>query len=51
MLKQFIADESGMEMVEWALVGTLFAIVAAAGYSSVATGVGNATTSITGSLP
>jgi Flp pilus assembly pilin Flp len=36
MLKQFFADESGMEMVEWAIVGVLFAVVAAAGWTTLA---------------
>ena len=36
MLKQFIADECGMEMVEWAIVGVGFAVVAAAGWSTLA---------------
>ena len=36
MLKQFFAEESGMEMVEWAIVGVLFAVVAAAGWTTLA---------------
>ena len=46
MLKQFIADESGMEMVEWAIVGVGFAVAAAAGWGSIATAVNTSTGTI-----
>jgi Flp pilus assembly pilin Flp len=42
MLKQFLMEESGMEMVEWAIVGILFAVAGAAGWGLLATEVGNA---------
>ena len=33
MLKQFLQEEEGMEMVEWALVAVLFALVAGGGFT------------------
>ena len=30
MLKKLILDESGMEMIEWTIVATVFAVAAAA---------------------
>ncbi|MEE2678919.1 MAG: hypothetical protein VX546_10125 [Myxococcota bacterium] len=40
MLKRFLKEESGMEMVEWAIVGILFAVAGAAGWGLLATQVG-----------
>jgi len=50
MLKQFIADESGLEMVEWAIVGVTFAVAAAAAWGSLATAVGSSITTVTGKM-
>ena len=50
MLKQFIADESGMEMVEWAIVGVGFAVVLAGAWGILATAVNGALTTIAGVL-
>ena len=50
MLKQFIADESGLEMVEWAIVGVTFAVAAAAAWGTLATEVGNALGTIDGKM-
>ncbi len=30
MLKKFLRDENGMEMIEWTIVATVFAVAAAA---------------------
>lgn len=50
MLKQFIADESGLEMVEWAIVGVVFAVASAGAYGILATKVGAAIVKVTGKL-
>ncbi len=50
MLKQFIVEDSGMEMVEWAIVGVLFAVVAAVGWTTLAHQVTAALTNIGGNL-
>ncbi len=42
MLKKFFVEDSGMEMVEWAIVGVLFAVVAAAGWTTLADQVSGA---------
>ena len=42
LLKQFIADESGMEMVEWAIVGVVFALAAALFWGDLGTAVDTA---------
>ncbi len=53
MFKRFLAEESGMEMVEWAIVGTVFAVAAAAGWSTLAdavnTAIGNVESEVSGS--
>lgn len=51
MLKQFLKEDSGMEMVEWAIVGVLFAVVAAAGWGTLAGKVTTALTNIGAKLP
>jgi Flp pilus assembly pilin Flp len=38
-LKRLVRDESGMEMVEWAIVGVVFAVAAAAFWGDLATNV------------
>ena len=50
MLKKFIVEDSGMEMVEWAIVGVLFAVVAAAGWTTLAGLVTGALTNIGANL-
>ena len=50
MLKQFLMEESGMEMVEWAIVGILFAVAGAAGWGLLATEVGNALGTVQGTV-
>ena len=50
MLKQFVREESGMEMVEWAIVGVGFAVAAAAGWGLLATAVQGALSNIEGQL-
>jgi Flp pilus assembly pilin Flp len=44
--KRFIASEDGMEMVEWSIVGVVFAVAAAVFWTELATRVDNALTSI-----
>ncbi|MDE0884968.1 MAG: hypothetical protein OSB70_05500 [Myxococcota bacterium] len=46
MIKNFLFEDDGMEMVEWALVAVLFAIVAGVAF----TGVGTAVTTALGSV-
>lgn len=50
MLKQFIVDESGLEMVEWAIVGVTFAVAAAAAWGTLATAVNTAVGSVAGAM-
>ena len=35
MLKQFLREEEGMEMVEWALVAVLFAVASVAAWTAL----------------
>ena len=35
MLKQFLQEEQGMEMVEWALVAVLFAVASVAAWAAL----------------
>ena len=35
MLKQFLQEEQGMEMVEWALVAVLFAVASVAAWTAL----------------
>jgi Flp pilus assembly pilin Flp len=46
MLKRFLEDESGMEMVEWAIVATVFAIGGVALWGGLNTRIGNALTTV-----
>jgi Flp pilus assembly pilin Flp len=41
-LKRLVRDEDGMEMVEWAIVGVVFAVAAAAFWGDLATNIDNA---------
>ena len=41
-IKSFIADESGMEMVEWTIVATVFAVAAAAFWTQLGSAIDNA---------
>ena len=36
-MKRLVSDDDGMEMVEWAIVGVVFAVAAAAFWSDLAT--------------
>ncbi|TFG94630.1 MAG: hypothetical protein E4H11_06410 [Myxococcales bacterium] len=38
-LKRLVRDEAGMEMVEWAIVGVVFAVAAAAFWGDLATNI------------
>ena len=40
LAKQFLRDDDGLEMVEWAVVGGLLTVAAATGMASVATIIG-----------
>ncbi len=55
MIKNFIFEDDGMEMVEWALVAVLFAIVAGLAFTQVGTAVtgalGATATDITNATP
>jgi Flp pilus assembly pilin Flp len=41
-LKRLVLEEDGMEMVEWAIVGVVFAVAAAAFWGDLATAVDGA---------
>jgi Flp pilus assembly pilin Flp len=45
-LKRLVLEEDGMEMVEWAIVGVVFAVAAAAFWGSLAGSVDTALNSI-----
>jgi Flp pilus assembly pilin Flp len=47
---RFVRDEQGMEMVEWAIVGVVFAVAAAAFWGNMATAVDGALKQIEGKL-
>jgi Flp pilus assembly pilin Flp len=42
LFKRLIREDDGMEMIEWAIVGVVFAIAGAVAWGSVATSVTNA---------
>lgn len=42
LFKRFIREEDGMEMVEWAIVGVVFAVAAALFWGDLATSVDGA---------
>ena len=41
-LKRFLNEDDGMEMVEWAIVGVVFAVAAAAFWGDLATQIDSA---------
>ena len=41
-IKRFVASEDGMEMVEWSIVGVVFAVAAAFFWSELATRIDSA---------
>ena len=42
MIKRFIREDDGMEMVEWAIVGVVFAVAAAGFWTSLSGSINNA---------
>jgi len=46
LIKRLIIEDDGMEMIEWAIVGVVFAIAGAAAWGLLATSVGTAITNI-----
>ena len=42
MIERLIREDAGMEMVEWAIVGVVFAVAAAAFWGDLATAIDNA---------
>jgi len=50
MLKRFLKEENGMEMVEWAIVGILFAVAGAVGWQALAGQVGTTLDTMTTTL-
>ena len=42
-IKRFVTEEDGMEMVEWALVAVLFAVVAGAAFTTISGSISTAT--------
>ena len=55
MIKRFIVEDSGMEMVEWAIVGVVFAVAAAAFWGRLSgeidTALGKVEASVQGNPP
>ena len=47
MLKQFLQEEQGMEMVEWALVAVLFAVASVAAWGLLGDQLNTTLTDIT----
>jgi Flp pilus assembly pilin Flp len=45
-LKRLVLEDDGMEMVEWAIVGVVFAVAAAVFWGTLATAVDTALNSI-----
>jgi Flp pilus assembly pilin Flp len=41
-VKRLVLEQDGMEMVEWAIVGVVFAVAAAAFWGDLATAIDNA---------
>jgi len=41
-VKRLVIEQDGMEMVEWAIVGVVFAVAAAAFWGDLATAIDNA---------
>jgi Flp pilus assembly pilin Flp len=41
-VKRLVLEQDGMEMVEWAIVGVVFAVAAAAFWGDLATNIDNA---------
>ncbi len=41
-LRRLVREENGMEMVEWAIVGVVFALAAALVWSNLGTSIGTA---------
>ncbi len=41
-LKRLVIEEQGMEMVEWAIVGVVFAVAAAGAWTILETSIDNA---------
>ena len=50
MFKNFLRDEAGMEMVEWALVAVLFAVTAGVAYTTISAGVDTAIGTVVSNL-
>ena len=42
MIKRFIREDNGMEMIEWAIVGVVFALAAGLYFADLAPAVGTA---------
>jgi Flp pilus assembly pilin Flp len=49
-IARFVRGEEGMEMVEWAIVGVVFAVTAATFWTNIATAVDGALKKIAGKL-
>ena len=49
-ISRFVRDERGLEMVEWAVVGTAIVIAAALSFGPVGSAVSTAIASVAGSV-
>jgi Flp pilus assembly pilin Flp len=50
LFKRLVTEDDGMEMIEWAIVGVVFAIAGAVAWGGLATSVNAAITGIAGSV-
>ena len=50
LFKQLVTEDDGMEMIEWAIVGVVFAIAGAVAWGGLATSVTTAITDIAGTV-
>ena len=46
LMKRFVVEEEGMELLEWAIVAVLFALVAGAVFATLGTTVSSALTDV-----
>jgi Flp pilus assembly pilin Flp len=46
LIKRFVVEEEGMELLEWAIVAVLFALVAGAVFATLGTTVSSALTKV-----
>ena len=50
LFKRLILEDDGMEMIEWAIVGVVFAVAGAAAWGLLAGAVGGALVNVAGTV-